>query len=193
MTIPLRCRCGQVQGEIGTDHTYVRATCYCKDCRAYARWLGTPGLLDDAGGVDIVAMAPSQVRFTAGEAQVACMSLSERGTCRWYAACCRTPLGNTPRSPAVHYVGLSTACMERARGAVDAAFGPAGRCVINTESATAPVRRTPLAYLRGGARIVAGILGAKVRRRRDSPFFDATGQPIRAVHVAHPRTTGPSP
>ena len=166
MTIPLRCRCGQVQGEVGTANTYVRATCYCKDCRAFAQWLGTPGLLDDAGGVDLVAMAPSQVRFTAGEAHIACMTLTPRGIYRWYADCCRTPLGNT--------------------------FGPAGRCVINTESATAPVRKTPLAFVLGGLRILAGILGAKLRGRRESPFFDAaTGAPIR-VPVLRVRDT-PTP
>jgi hypothetical protein len=183
MPVPLRCRCGQVQGEVGTARTYVRATCYCKDCRAYARWLGTPGLLDAAGGVDIVAMAPSQVRFTAGEAQVACMSLGPRGIYRWYAACCRTPLGNTPRTPAVHYVGLSTDCLEPA--AAQAAFGRAGRCVINTDSATAPVRKTRVAFVVGGLRILAGILGARLRGRRESPFFDAaTGKPIRQPELA---------
>lgn len=179
MNLSLRCRCGQVQGEVGTADTYVRASCYCKDCRDYAQWLGTPGLLDDAGGVDIVAMAPSQLRFTAGEANIACMTLTPRGIYRWYAACCRTPLGNTPREPAVHYVGLSTDCLEPV--AADAAFGPARRCVINTGSATAPVRTTRVAFVLGGLRILAGIVGAKLRGRRESPFFDpATGRPIRA-------------
>lgn len=184
MSIPLRCRCGQVQGEVGTDRTYVRATCYCNDCRAYARWLGIPGLLDDAGGVDVVTMAPSRVRFTAGEGQLACMSLSERGIYRWYAACCRTPLGNTPRDPGVHYVGLSTACLEGADAAVDAAFGPPRRCLIATESATAPVRKRRLAMLAGVLRVVAGIVGAKLAGRRESPFFDAaTGKPVRTPEI----------
>ena len=171
MSIPLRCRCGQVQGVIGTGDTYVRATCYCQDCRAFARWLGAPGLLDPAGGADIVAMAPSQVRITAGQDQVACLSLSERGIHRWYAACCRTPLGNMGRSPAIHYVGMSTACMEGA-GSMDAAFGPAGRCVINAESATAPVEKTPVRFLVGGVRIAFGILRGKLRGLRQSPFYD---------------------
>lgn len=184
MPIPLRCRCGQVQGEVGTDHAYVRATCYCRFCRAYAQWLGTPGLLDAAGGVDIVAMPPSQLRFTAGESQIACMSFGDRGIYRWYAACCRTPLGNTPRTPAMHYVGISTACLEGMDEAVDAAFGPARHCVLNTESATAPVHKTRLAFLFGGLRIMAGILGARLRGRRDSPFFDAgTGSPIREPDI----------
>ena len=170
MTLPLRCRCGRVQGEIGTRDTYVRATCYCKDCRAFADWLGAPGLLDPAGGVDVVAMGPSQVRITAGHDQVACMSLSERGIHRWYAACCRTPLGNMGRNPAIHYVGMSTACMEGAEA--DAAFGPAGRCVINADSATAPVEKTPVAFAVGGLRIVLGILRGKLRGLRGSPFYD---------------------
>ncbi|HVI26993.1 MAG TPA: DUF6151 family protein [Xanthomonadaceae bacterium] len=182
MPVPLRCRCGQVQGQVGTDRTYVRATCYCKDCRAYAQWLGTPGLLDAAGGVDVVAMAPSQLRFTAGQDQVACLSLSPRGIYRWCAACCRTPLGNTPRDPGVHYVGVSTACLDPEQA--NAAFGPAHRCVINTESATGPVRKTPLSFVVGGLRILAGILRAKMSGLRASPFFDAaTGQPIRAPEI----------
>ena len=173
MSIPLRCRCGHVQGVVGTGDTSVRATCYCKDCRAFAEWLGAPGLLDAAGGVDVVAMAPSQVRITAGQDQVACMSLSERGIHRWYAACCRTPLGNMGRNPAIHYVGMSTACMAGA-AAVDAAFGVAGRCVINTGSATAPVKKTPLAFAWGGLRIVAGLLRGKLRGLRQSPFHDVS-------------------
>ena len=174
VSIPLRCRCGQVQGEIGTAHTYVRATCYCKDCRAFAQRLGAPGLLDAAGGVDIVAMAPSEVRITSGQAQVACMSLSDRGIHRWYASCCRTPLGNMGRNPAIHYVGMSTACMGDDGGAVDAAFGPAGRCVINTGSATAPVRKMPVAFVTGGLRILLGILRGKLRGLRGSPFYDVS-------------------
>src|SRR5690606_12926312 len=133
-------------------------------CRAYAQWLGVPGLLDEAGGVDVVAMAPSQLRFTAGQDQIACLSLSPRGIYRWYAACCRTPLGNTPRDPGVHYVGVSTACLDPA--AANTAFGPARRCVISTDSATAPVAPTRWAFVDGGLRILAGILGAKLRGRR---------------------------
>lgn len=183
MAIALHCRCHQVQGELATALTYVRATCYCKSCQAYARWLGTPGLMDAAGGTDVIATRPTNLRFTAGEEHIACMSLSERGIYRWYAACCRTPLGNTARTPAVHYVGVPTVCLGNTGGAVDAAFGPAGRCVLNTDSATVPVRATPLAFALGGLRIAMGILGARLRRDRRSPFFGEAGNPIRAVEI----------
>ena len=183
MTMQLRCRCGAVRGEMDTGRAYARATCYCKDCRAFARYLGQPGVLDDRGGTDIVATAPAAVRFTAGSEHVTCMSLSPKGLLRWYASCCRTPLGNTPRDPNVFYAGLVTACFDAAPQAVDVAFGPRGRIVLNTGSATAPVRATPLALVAGMLRIFAGLIGARLRHERTSPFFDASGRPLREPDV----------
>ena len=180
--IPVRCRCGDIHGEADTAGGYVRATCYCHFCRDYANWLGSPGLLDPAGGSDIVAMAPSRLRFTSGLDRLACATLSSR-VYRWYSRCCRTPMGNTPSSPRLHYVGLHTACMPD-REALRAAFGPAGRCVINTGSATAPVRARPLAFAAGGLRIVAGIASARMRGQRESPYFDRAGQPVSEPHRA---------
>lgn len=182
-TIPLRCRCGAVKGELDAGRAYTRATCYCKDCRAYARFLGVPGVLDAAGGTDVVPIPPGAVRFTDGSEHVACMSLSPKGILRWYAACCRTPLGNTSRNPEVPYAGMVTACFDAPPQAVDAAFGPRGRIVLNTKSATAPVRATPLGFAIGGLRILAGILGARLRRERATPFFHADGRPVREPEV----------
>ena len=183
MTMQLRCRCGAVRGEMDTRRAYARATCYCKDCRAFARFLGQPEVLDASGGVDIVATAPAAVRFTSGSEHVACMSLSPKGLLRWYASCCGTPLGNTPRDPKVPYAGLMTACFDASPQALDAAFGPRGRIVLNSPSATAPVRATPLAFLTGGLRIFTGLIGARLRRERSSPFFEASGRPLREPDV----------
>ncbi|RNF86483.1 hypothetical protein EER27_03490 [Lysobacter psychrotolerans] len=162
---------------------FIRATCYCKDCRAFARFLGQPDVLDASGGTDIVPTAPATVRFTAGSEHVACMSLSPKGLLRWYASCCRTPLANTPRDAKQPYAGLVTACFDAAPQAVDAAFGPRDRIVLNTGSATAPVRSTPLTFVTGGLRILAGVIGARLRRERTSPFFDVSGQPVAAPEV----------
>ena len=63
MKMPLRCHCGAVRGEMDTERAYARATCYCKDCRAFARFLGVPGVLDASGGTDIVPVAPAAVRI----------------------------------------------------------------------------------------------------------------------------------
>jgi len=184
MSIALRCRCGQVQGEVDTDRTYARATCYCKDCQAYARFLGTPGITDAQGGSDILAMAPAGVRFASGLDQVACMALSEKGILRWYAACCRTPLGNTARGAKVPYVGMSTACFAATQDAVDAAVGPRDRIILNSGSATGQVRKTPLTFVTGGMRILANIIVRRLRGEGGAPFFDASsGQPLRTPEV----------
>lgn len=183
MKLPLRCRCGTVRGEMDTDRVYVRATCYCKDCRAFATFLAVPDVVDAGGGVDLVAAAPAAVRFTAGRDQVVCMSLSPKGLLRWYAACCRTPLANTPRDASLPYVGMVAACFDAAPAQVDAALGRRDRIMLNTRSATAPVRSTPLAFVLGGLRILAGILGTRLRRERFSPFFEADGRPLREPEV----------
>lgn len=183
MTMQLRCRCGAVRGEMDAARAFVRATCYCKDCRAFVRFLGQPDVLDASGGVDVVPTAPATIRITAGNEHVACMSLSPKGLLRWYASCCRTPLANTPRDAKQPYAGMMTVCFDAAPQAVDAAFGPRDRIVLNTGSATAPVRATPITFLTGGLRILAGVIGALFRRERSSPFFDASGRPLSEPEV----------
>lgn len=185
--IAVRCRCGEVRGEAEVARAYARLTCYCRDCQAYARWLGLPDMMDARGGTDIVAMAPSGLRFSQGRARIACITLSGR-VFRWYADCCRTPLGNTSRSPRLHYVGMCTACMPDAP-ALDATFGPGGRCVVHADSAIAPVRPTPVAFAFAALSIARGVSWARLRRLRSSPFFDeTTGRPIRT-----PVTGGEAP
>lgn len=84
MALSLRCECGRVQGRVETEQVYVRAKCYCRDCQAYARWLDRPGVVDAQGGTDIVATNPAAVHIIAGDEQIACMSLGEKGLLRWY-------------------------------------------------------------------------------------------------------------
>jgi hypothetical protein len=40
--------------------------CYCRDCQAFARFLENPGMLDAAGGTEVVLVAPGRLRFTTG-------------------------------------------------------------------------------------------------------------------------------
>jgi hypothetical protein len=158
---------------------YARATCYCRDCQAFARFLGGGGLLDPRGGTDIVASAPDAIRITAGAEQVVCMSMGPKGLLRWYAACCRTPLANTSRAPTLYYTGLVATCLGVAPAEVDAAFGTRDRIVANVASATVPVRASPLRLLAGGARIFGPVIVARLRgRRAGAPFFDREGRPV---------------
>ena len=52
--------------------------------------------------------------------------------------------------------------------AVDAAFGAPRRCLISTGTATAPVRKRPFTTAWGILRVVVGLVGAKLRGRRES-------------------------
>jgi hypothetical protein len=184
MNIALRCQCGKLQGEVDTRRVAARAVCYCKDCQAFARFLGAEErVLDGAGGTGIAAAQPAGVRFTSGLEHLACMSLSPKGIYRWYASCCRTPVGNTPRNAKLPYVGLVRACLDAPDEILDRELG-AARFTANTESARGPVTSTPL----GTARALVKIGGMLLRARfggswRDNPFFDAAGAPVRAPQV----------
>ena len=104
---PLRCRCGHVRGVASkvAPSAGFRIICYCQDCRAFARWLGRPDVLDGAGGTDIFQMPVGRMKLTAGTDAVRCLRLSGK-VFRWYTECCRTPIGNTagPRFPVVGLV-----------------------------------------------------------------------------------------
>lgn len=182
MSFPFRCRCGQVQAQIDLDQAYTRATCYCKDCQAFARFLGD-GNTNARGGTDVAPMAPGAVRFTEGFDQVACMSLSPKGLLRWYSACCRSPIGNTGRDAAQYYLGMVLGGVQAPAAEVDKVLGPRERIVLFRKQARGEVKPTPVAFALGGLSIMRHLLGARLRGKRNTTLFDETGVPKREVQV----------
>jgi len=145
-------------------------------------------VLDAQGGTEIVASLPCNLRFDAGGDALACLSLSPRGLLRWYAACCDTPIGNTPRSPKMAYVGLVHSCLEQGAPPLAQTFGPL-RMAVNSGSALQPVRKSPaLASAASLFGLAKTLLGARLGGGwRDNPFFEAgTATPVRAVRVLTP-------
>jgi hypothetical protein len=190
--LPLRCACGGVRGEV-TGFSPARSSrvlCYCRDCRAFARFVGTPGVLDSAGGTEVVFVAPAQLRFTAGDDRLRCVRLSNKGMHRWYTECCRTPVANTgPRMP---FVGLihSFVDVPREGGARDEMLG-AALCHSQPRSAAGPLPpdAPPKVNLAHVARIASVLAGWWMRGiTRPSPFFDARSKAPRAA----PRVLEPS-
>ncbi len=186
----LRCRCGSFRAVLRPPRG-TRSVCYCKDCQAFAHYLGLPeGMLDEAGGTAIVAVRPRHVVVVAGAEQLVCMSLSGRGMLRWYTACCHTPIGNTPRSMSQHHVGLVHTCLEGGSTELAASFGPVKLC-LNRQSAIAAPGRAPIAPLPASVqvaallRFVAALLWARLSGRyKFNPFFDArTGAPVAKPRV----------
>jgi hypothetical protein len=101
--------------------TVNRSICYCHDCRAFVHWLDRDDLIDAHGGTEIIQLARARLAITEGADQLRCMRLSSKGLYRWYAACCRTPLGNT--IPWIPYVGVARSAFEGPRADDDSTFG----------------------------------------------------------------------
>jgi len=184
-THPLSCRCGLLQGHVELGGVSNRMVCYCHDCQAFARFLGRPeDVLDEQGGSDVVQTAPHRIRITPGEEHLAVMRLSDQGMLRWYAACCRTPVGNTMNSRGFPFTGLLSTCLDTAPLAPS--FGPV-RARANTQSA--PGEPKPRASGMAGAvvRILVMVLHSRLTGRyKNSPFFNASGAPVAQPTVLSP-------
>lgn len=187
--LPLRCACGGVTGELDAAvEPGTHSRCYCRDCRAAARWLGRADLLDARGGVEVVQTWPARVRLTGGVDAVRLLRLSPRGLHRWYAGCCRTPLANTFGPGRAPFLGVQVPFVApEARPALDGAFGvahgvqgrfaPGGVPAGAHASASLPVVATTLGLL---------VRGAWAGAHRPHPFFAPDGTALATAEVLTP-------
>ncbi len=163
-----------------------RVLCYCDDCQAFARHLGTEGMMDARGGTEIYQVFPAQIRLTAGAEQLRLLRLSEKGLLRWYTACCRSPVGNMLSSPRSPFVGLFRGVLAVEDDALEAAIGPiVGRIQGRFAVGGCPPGvhpRAPVGLLwRSLVFLGRGFFTGKYA---PSPFFDAaTGSPVREAQV----------
>ncbi|MBC8069753.1 MAG: hypothetical protein IAG13_15555 [Deltaproteobacteria bacterium] len=173
----LSCRCGKLGGVATgvSPSNSNHVVCYCRDCQAFARWLGVDGIVDAHGGTEIVQIAPAQVRWNEGTEQLRCMRLAEGGLLRWYSDCCRTPVGNMV-SAKIPFVGLP-----RTVFAVlpDAAVGPP----LGVQARFAQGETPPGAHRYAPLGMIVGTVWKLSRwwltgKGRPSAYFDdATGVP----------------
>jgi hypothetical protein len=178
----LSCRCGAFQGRVARMGAASRVICYCRDCQAFARFLEREGdVLDAHGGSEIVQTTPEGVTFTQGQAQLKAMKLSDKGMLRWYAACCRTPVGNTMNSRNLPFVGLLHSCLNGAPLAPS--FGPV-RAQFNAASAWGEPRPVDQNVLGSVLQVAARMAMARISGRyRRTPFFTDAGLPVVAPRV----------
>jgi hypothetical protein len=174
--LPLRCRCGNVQGianQVAPDNGF-RFICYCRDCQAFAHFLKRPDVLDEAGGTDIFQMPAGHLKITAGMGAVRCLRLSSK-VFRWYADCCKTPIGNTagPHFPVIGLIHSFMDC-DLDGHLRDELLGPS-LCRIFEHSATGPLPANApappsigLFALRGSKLVGWWLRGLS----RPNPFFD---------------------
>ena len=172
----LGCRCGEIHGLLcGVAPSDVnRVICYCDDCQAYLHQLGRADLFDAHGGTEIVQVAPSSVAFDKGAAHVVGLRLAPKGLYRWYAHCCKTPLGNT-LSPTLPFIGMP---LEIFRGAPDPQrrdeiFGQLRGGVFSKFAIGGIPKGLPQVGLGHFARALQLMVGWKIHGRTwPHPFFD---------------------
>lgn len=186
--VELECKCGKVHGLARgvSAATVNRVICICADCQAFVHHLGRADLLDAHGGSDIIQLAPAAVSFDRGTDEIAALRLGPKGPYRWYATCCKTPLGNTVK-PSLPFVGIVHELFRDARDPErrDEFFGPPRASIHGKYAIGEPPPGSVDANGRFLVRTIGMILGWKIRGRAwPHPFFDrATGEPKFPVTV----------
>ena len=192
--LPLQCRCGRVRGAARevSPSAGLRFVCYCTDCQAFAHFLDRADVLDAAGGTDIFQMPPSRVTLTEGVDAVRSLCFSSR-VIRWYADCCKTPIGNTASSPRFPVFALTHSFIDSeatGRSRDDALGPPLCRIYERSAAGLLPPGAPPPPSLGIFARRATKILGWWWRGLgRPNPFFDDhTNAPFSAPRILDPST-----
>ncbi len=190
--LELSCRCGEVKAVARrlSPGRGTRAVCYCRSCRAFAHFLEcAEASLDGHGGVDLFLTSPAAIEFTHGVNNLACVRLTEKGPVRWYANCCKTPIGSTALQSNMPFFGMLPRLLlgsdDQAR--VDALLGPP-RTAFFADHAIARNKRdlvnrgrmSALAIAALGRRLVVAKLRGDHKR---SPFVDPATGALRAEPV----------
>jgi hypothetical protein len=109
MTIDLKCECGSLKGIITEVSPTLnrRTVCLCRDCQAYAHYLGgVQKILDENGGTDVTPFHPAKIQLTEGLENLDCVRLSSDGMIRWFAKCCKTPIANSTPNAKIPFAGV---------------------------------------------------------------------------------------
>ena len=181
-TATLSCACGLVTGRVNnlTPKSTAHLYCHCKDCQAFAIYLGKQEqVLDANGGTEICQTSCANLTIETGVDHLRPLRLSPSGLMRWHATCCNTPLFNTMAKPGMPFIGLfvTALCADRltdmigpvrGRGFLKYATGDVSR--IKAEELKMP------SYILSFARMM---LSARLRGdNKRSPVFDHDGLPI---------------
>ena len=185
-SVGLSCRCGEVRGRVVNASPEVanHMLCYCDDCQAYLHHLGRTDLLDGHGGTDIVQVAPSTLSLDRGVDRIVGLRLTPKGLYRWYASCCKTPLGNS-FGLSLPFIGLVVHTFDGGKERADAVFGP----TLAAAGGNFAVNGLPAGTTEIGPRLLLRairlVLGWKWRGKTwPHPYFDeATRKPTRPISI----------
>ena len=182
---PIRCTCGKLRGEVTTPTPSNRARCYCSDCQAFGRFFGShTSVLDAQGGTEVVQVPLDRVRFSQGLDQLAAIRLSDKGLLRWYASCCKTPIGNTLPNPRWAFIGLIHTCLSS--DSVEQDFG-SRIAIVNTGAAQGDTKPRQQGLAGALVRLARIVLPARLAGRyKRSQLFTRSGEPLVVPQVLSP-------
>jgi hypothetical protein len=158
--------------------------CYCNDCQAYAHYLGRADLLDTHGGTDVVQVAPASLSFDRGAEGIVGLRLTPKGLFRWYASCCKTPLGNT-LGPAIPFVGIVAQAFNTNGQRADDVFGKPVAAAWGKHAVGGLPEGSSRPTLRFVARALGLMLGWRLHGQTwPHPYFDrGTRKPSRSLSI----------
>ncbi len=112
--VPLECLCGSVKGKLNVvPDSFFHVHCLCCDCQDFASHLNNKEkILDEHGGSELFQTYPVFMEITAGQDNIGCIQLREKGLYRWHTTCCDMPLANTMSSSKIPFVGVSVKLMK---------------------------------------------------------------------------------
>jgi hypothetical protein len=194
--LSIQCNCGSFRGIArGVSRKVgIRVVCYCDDCQHFAHYLGARDTtLDSHGGTDIFQMSPAAFNITQGLDKLACLRLTPKGPLRWYTNCCKTPIGNTPPTNQLPFVGLIHSCINSDGQSLAHVLGSVSARVMvqYAKGDITTLENTSDGFsLSHMARIAWKLLIWRVQgAHKHSPFFDvATGTSIASPLLLSERT-----
>jgi hypothetical protein len=127
-----------------------------------SHFLGRAELLDQHGGTDVVQVPSNMISFDCGLEHIVAVRLSAKGMHRWYANCCRTPLGNTIE-PSVPFIGMQVEVFRTADTfPVDMVFGRPRSYVMGKFSIGHVPQASAGFPLSGTVGVISKVLGWKL-------------------------------
>jgi len=130
------------------------------------------------GGTKIYQTSQSQLTIHEGHNELKCLRLTEKGTLRWYAGCCNTPIGNSVNA-SMPFIGVIHSFIDAADLADK--LGSV-RAHVQTQHAIGQpdyphsAEKFPIGIT---LRIIRKILFWKIRgMHKPTAFFDSEGKPV---------------
>jgi hypothetical protein len=143
--------------------------------------------LDANGGTDIIPVMPSHLQFSQGWDQMQNVRLYRSGMFRWYAGCCKTPIGNAMTSAKMPYIGMAERIFTKKNSVakVEDEFGPiTERMQAQFAKGELPPGARKTVSPGFMLRVLKFIISAKFTGAGSpSPFFDSEGIPTKEPYI----------